>query len=264
MTGRVSGHVLARQPVREEAFIYEECGAPLPGLPDVTFLRCRFTPAGYDDSLFAHYDLPFPRELRHAVAKRKAEHLAGRYLCKKILQKHDLPHIVPIGSLREPVWPAGWVGSITHSTGMAMSCLGRKSDVALLGIDFESWLDDGFARAIADTIIDRHERHTLSCGPWSFAEALSLVFSAKESFYKAAFPVVGRYFDFYCVRIMDIDYPNGRFCFQVTETLAPSLRAGRIFAGSFLCEAEGILTWVAERPGPDHHPNFYNQPESHP
>lgn len=123
-----------------------------------------------------------------------------------------------------------------------MSCQGRKSDVALLGIDFESWLDDGLARDIADTIIDRHERHVLSSGPRQFSEHLSLVFSAKESFFKAAFPVVGRYFDFHCVRMIDIDFPKGHFRFQVMDTLAPSLRAGRIFAGSFRCEAEGVLT----------------------
>jgi enterobactin synthetase component D len=200
--------------------------------------------------------------LQHAAAKRKAEHLAGRYLCKKILQRHALPCIVPIGAFREPVWPAGWTGSITHSTGMAMSCLSRKSDIALLGIDFESWVDDGLARDIADMIIDRHERHILSSGPWQFSEHLSLVFSAKESFYKAAFPVVGRIFDFHCVRMIDIDFPNGQYRFQVMETLAPSLRAGRIVAGAFRCETEGILTWVAERPGTDHHPTLDNQPES--
>lgn len=248
-TGGPARHALSQQQIREDSFIFEECAAPLPGLPEVTFLRCRFMPARYDDSLFARYDLPFPRELQHAVASRKAEHLAGRYLCKKIMQEHALPQVVPIGAFREPVWPSGWTGSITHSTGVAMSCLGRKSDVALLGIDFESWLGAELASDIVDTIIDRHERQTLSSGPWQFPRLLSLVFSAKESFYKAAFPLVEKYFDFHCVRMIGIDYPNGRFRFQVMDTLAPSIRAGREFVGSFRCEPEGIVTWVAERPG---------------
>jgi enterobactin synthetase component D len=231
-----------------EAFIRDVRTMPLPGVPQARLLRCRFDSSRYDDDWFARYGVPFPPALASAAVRRKAEHLAGRYLCKELLGAAGLPPLVPIGKSRAPVWPDGWLGSITHVDGIAMCCLCRKADVALLGIDLEYWMEEGVAHDIAPTIVDARERELLAA-PWSFSRGLSLVFSAKESFFKAAFPHVGRYFDFHAVRIVRIDHAARRFDLQVVEPLAPGLLPGHIVTGSFLDDEETVFTSIAERAG---------------
>lgn len=233
--------------INENPFIHDLRPVPVPGLPEASLLRCRFTPAHYHDGLLQQLGLALPPALHAAVGKRKAEYLAGRHLSKLMLDAQGLPGIVPTGAHREPLWPAGWVGSITHAAGIAMSCIVRQSDIALLGIDLEAWMDGQLANDIAHSVIDAQEREVLA-GPWHFSRELSLAFSAKESFFKAAFPVVGRYFDFNCVRLTDVDYAGQRFRLQVAEPLAPSLPPGHVVEGSFLYDDETVFTVVAQRP----------------
>jgi enterobactin synthetase component D len=230
--------------ISESTFIHDVRVMSLPGLTSASALGCRFVQAHYNDDLFLRHGLPLPPGLANAAPKRKAEHFAGRYLCKELLVAQGLPFTVPVGHSRAPVWPAGWTGSITHIAGMAISCLSRQADVALLGIDVENWINPGIADDIAHAVIDQDERQLLA-NSWPFSESLSLVFSAKESFFKAAFPLVGRYFDFNCVRMVDIDYTAQRFSLQVVKPLAPALPLGRIVRGSFLRDVETIFTVVA-------------------
>lgn len=232
----------------DDFFIAEIQSVILPGIPETELLRCRFVLAHYHDDLFRRYGVPFAQAIRKAVTRRKAEYLAGRYLCKKMLEAHGLPPAVPTGANREPLWPGGWLGSITHSADMAMSGFCRKSDIALLGMDLEAWLQDSVANDIADKIIDRRERYLLA-GPWPFSQGLTLIFSAKESFFKAVFPLVRRHFDFDCVRMVAIDYKARCFSMEVLQPLAPELQPGRQLHGTFRCDAHGILTLVAERAG---------------
>ena len=60
--------------------------------------------------------LALPVTLDKAVQKRKAEFLAGRYCARAALAQLDgsLAVNIGIGANREPLWPPGFVGSITH------------------------------------------------------------------------------------------------------------------------------------------------------
>lgn len=112
-------------------------------------------------------------------------------------------------------------------------------------------MDDSLADDIAGTIIDHQERHLLNLpNSWRFSRGLSLVFSAEESFFKAAFPLVKRYFDFDGVRMVNIDYAAKRFSLQVAETLAPELPRGRMFMGSFDYDEKSVFTVIAHQMDP--------------
>ena len=86
---------------------------------------------------------------------------------------------------REPLWPDGISGSITHSGTEAMAVVAPYP--ALIGIDSEAILAENEAREIKDGIIDVREERVLSHSGYPFALALTLVFSAKESLFKALF-----------------------------------------------------------------------------
>jgi enterobactin synthetase component D len=171
----------------------------------------------FDPTTFTDTDLlwlPHHAELSNAGRKRKAEHLAGRIAAAHALPDHTVPGIGPSG---EPLWPEGISGSITHSGTQAMAVVVRHPD-ALLGIDCEAILPDPEARDIKDGIVDAQEAICLMRSGYSFALALTLAFSAKESLFKALFPQVKIFMGFECTRVTEVT--------EKTITLALSRSAG--------------------------------------
>jgi enterobactin synthetase component D len=211
-------------------------------------MRCQFTEASFSDSLFFRYGVPESALVARAVRKRRAEYLAARYLCKIMLEEWGELSVVRSGINREPLWPQGWTGSITHSGNTAISCVARTDEVSMLGMDFEHWIGEDLAAEIAGMIIDDGERSLLQ-HLWSFSKALTLAFSAKESLYKAIYPVVGKVLDFHCARLVDINMAAGKFSLEIGSGLSPELQAGRKFTGYFASEDNAVHTIVAEPAG---------------
>lgn len=157
----------------------------------------------FDPSTFDNADLlwlPHHAALSHASAKRKADHLAGRIAAAHALQNFSINAVPGIGRNGEPLWPAGFAGSISHSGSQAFA-LAVKRDNALVGIDGEQLIAAQEAVEIQDGIINPQEKTVLMRTGYPFALALTLAFSAKESLFKALFPRVNTYmgFDSACV-----------------------------------------------------------------
>lgn len=175
----------------------------LPGMASLPIHRVCFAATAFSPACFATHGIALPVNLRGAVAKRQGEFLAGRLAARHALSAYGLgDEAVVIGPAREPLWPAGMEGSISHSqlTGQGMALCAARPGRAGLGLDLESWLGSAQANQLWPGIVDeqewaRLEQVTLAAG-LSVAEGLTLVFSAKESLFKALYPRVGRYFDF--------------------------------------------------------------------
>ncbi|MFN1130333.1 enterobactin synthase subunit EntD [Lelliottia nimipressuralis] len=160
----------------------------------------------FDPTTFDHADLlwlPHHADLSHASAKRKAEHLAGRIAAVQALQPFGITTVPGIGANGEPLWPTGFAGSISHSGTQALALAVRR-DNALVGIDCEALIAEKEAVEIQDGIINEQEKRVLLSAGYPFALALTLVFSAKESLFKALFPRVNAFmgFDSACVTAM--------------------------------------------------------------
>ncbi|SHE25428.1 enterobactin synthetase component d signature [Actinomyces glycerinitolerans] len=137
-----------------------------------------------------------PAERAHiagASSRRRAEfttvrHLAGRALAELGLER---PAMVP-GPMGEPAWPDGVVGSLTHCRGYRAAAVARTSQVAALGIDAEP--NRSLAGGVLARIASPAERENVR----ELVEALPdvagdrLLFSIKESVYKAWFPLAHR------------------------------------------------------------------------
>ena len=73
-----------------------------------------------------------------AVDRRRAEFTTVRTCARIALGRLGLPPAPLLtGSKREPLWPAGVVGSITHCDGYRAAAVARASEVAAIGIDAE-------------------------------------------------------------------------------------------------------------------------------
>lgn len=132
-----------------------------------------------------------------AVAKRRMEYTTVRVLARAALGRIGIPP-APIlrGERGAPCWPDGVVGSLTHCAGYRAAAVARAGELAALGIDAEpnGPLPDGVRDAIAfgdeQTMLDTLGiRRPEVC--WD-----RLLFSAKESVYKAWYPMTARWLNF--------------------------------------------------------------------
>ena len=105
-----------------------------------------------------------------------------------------------VGADREPLWPTGFTGSITHTAGYCAAAVCRVGAVVSLGIDAE--------RIVA---LDWSERQTLfSPAEIDWLESLAspeqaamacAMFSGKESYFKCTFPLTRRRLEFNAVEL---------------------------------------------------------------
>lgn len=130
-----------------------------------------------------------------AVPKRHAEFTTVRACARAALTQLGITPcpLVP-GERGAPTWPEGVVGAMTHCAGYRAAAVARRRDIAAVGIDAEpnAELPDGLLASIARPE-DLAMLKTLEPGPVSWDRVL---FSAKESVYKAWFPVTREWLGF--------------------------------------------------------------------
>jgi enterobactin synthetase component D len=192
-------------------------------IPGVFLCRASFAYDLLKVSDFEAEDLHLPKNLERAVHKRQIEYLLGRFCIKQCFRGFGaLPLIIEMGEDRSPVWPASWVGSISHSKGQVVAVLSRAKDNAGLGIDLETLIENPSAALQTQICTDTQELSELQTALGiSEQEALTLIFSSKESLYKLIFPRYRKFFGFQAARVrfspekgleaMLVQHLNGEF-----------------------------------------------------
>jgi 4'-phosphopantetheinyl transferase EntD len=204
---------------------------------------------GDDDP--AAYLLPAEEFLVAAsVAKRTREVTNARSCARRALAELGRPER-PIlrGGKGEPLWPAGVVGSITHTTGYYAAAVADADKVRSIGVDAE--VHDALPDGVLDHIAFGPELTRLAALRAQDGDIWwdRLLFSAKESVYKAWFPLTGRWLGF-----EDADLtldPAGTFHARIlidgtTTDPGPPLTE---LTGRWLTRAGLVLTAIALAPG---------------
>lgn len=124
-----------------------------------------------------------------AVDKRRREFATGRWLAHRALEQLGAASI-PIlsGANRQPIWPEGVVGSITHCRGYCAAAVAFASDLAALGIDAEE--HEPLPRDILGVVARPEEQQWIAARAAGAIHWDRLLFSAKESVFKAWFPIM--------------------------------------------------------------------------
>jgi 4'-phosphopantetheinyl transferase EntD len=133
--------------------------------------------------------------------RREAEFRAGRACAREALSRIGIDGwpLLPAAT-REPQWPAQVVGSITHSGAYCAAAVAHDHHCAGIGIDVEATGRVG--DELAPAVCSSNELAALDrCASRRRAELLSLVFSAKESVFKAIFPRLRLFLEFDDVEI---------------------------------------------------------------
>lgn len=142
----------------------------------------------------------FPAEaadLGQAVEKRRREYTTARACARTAFARLGLPEAPVVGGERgEPQWPTGIVGSITHCEGYRACAIARSREIVAIGIDAEPHapIGEDLLGAIAHDEELRWLRNFQHIDPvihWD-----RLLFSAKESVYKAWFPLAKQWLGF--------------------------------------------------------------------
>jgi 4'-phosphopantetheinyl transferase EntD len=141
-------------------------------------------------------DSLFPVELAQiaqAAPRRRAEFATARSCARRALAELALaPVPILIGADREPLWPDGIVGSITHCPGYHAAAVGHSARFSSIGIDAEP--DEPLPDRVLDEICLPRERSDLRARQRPHPDRLLL--SAKEAVYKTWFPLARRWLGF--------------------------------------------------------------------
>jgi len=197
----------------------------------------------YSPSLFDFFNIVAPDELNRSVKKRQAEYLAGRYTSRLGLRALNVTDDFIVKSRnRAPIWPKNIVGSISHTSTKALAAIGLKGDFQYVGVDIESIITKSDYINILDLILVKTEHKWLTRNKELW---LTIIFSAKESLFKALYPLVNIYFDFVDAEMIDIDVEEGTFTLKLLKSLDDRFRSGAAFKGKYTQLDGSVVTLIA-------------------
>lgn len=208
---------------------------PLLWFDDSAFsiFQANFDAYYYSDALIFTINPGYEKYLHKASVKRKSEFLAGRYCARKSLTRWRMQdETIGIGEGRYPIWPSGIVGSISHCHGYAVAVTANVDDVLTVGLDAEDVAKEETINQILGMVINQNEVALLK-KPSRREVVFTLIFSMKESFFKAIYPIVKFYFDFQAISIIDIDWERGSVLVELNQQLNMRFTKGSVFSGRF-------------------------------
>lgn len=185
--------------------------------------------------------------VQRAVLGRRQEFAAGRECARRLLAEFgvsDFP--IRMARDRQPLWPAGLVGSITHTADFCAAVVADQERLKAVGIDCE----------VAGRVKEELWRHI--CTPaeadWLRSlpvpeqpQAATLIFSAKEAFYKCQFPLTGERLNFHDARVEVCDWrsDSGAFDLHVAKPVLLQAHAAMPLRGRYRFYEGLIVTGLA-------------------
>lgn len=184
-----------------------------------------------------------------AVESRRRDFTAGRVCARRAMAALGVaPGPVPAAADRSPVWPAGVVGTITHTRDYCAAAVARAAEIRSVGMDAERHkeLNPGVRRLIC--LPEEEERCARLPSGVSWP---AVVFSAKETVYKVWHPVVGSWLDFHDARV-ELDPDAGTFTARIAPARLDAATVGHpptVITGRFAVDA-GLVRTAAVLPHP--------------
>ena len=187
-----------------------------------------------------------PEELNcveKAVDKRKREFVAGRNCARRALRELSIADVAILaGDGREPIWPDGIVGSISHTQGYCGAAVARAEQVRGLGLDVEHIRDTHeklWPEIVSETELASLERDM----PGDRARVVALAFSCKEAFYKCQYPLTRQW-----VGLLDADVclNAGAGTFRIVPRIAVDgmCRQGTSINGRYVFQGDYVMTGI--------------------
>jgi enterobactin synthetase component D len=173
------------------------------------------------------------RNARKTHSKRGVERPAGRLAAMKAhsrlgVEAFDIAND-PEGA---PVFPEGFAGSISHADGLACAVTASRNDNRSVGVDVEL-ASRRVSPAAAEHIANDDEKQL----------PVNLVFSIKETRFKAIYPLVRKRFSFDAASIVSIG--ENTFSVRLNTDLSAEWHAGSVLEGFWEQEGDYAMTILA-------------------
>jgi 4'-phosphopantetheinyl transferase EntD len=167
-------------------------------LLDSAVLVAQMQPSQADVSLLHPLEQKY---IAFAVDSRRREFTAGRLLAKQLFTAAAVPPQPLLNAAdRAPIWPASWVGSITHCADLCAVAICSSQRLSGLGIDIEP--AEALPEKLAALIMLPEDYAALAILPPPLRNlAGRIIFSAKEAVYKAVYPQTRQFLEFLQVHI---------------------------------------------------------------
>jgi enterobactin synthetase component D len=197
--------------------------------------------------------LAAPGMPERAVAKRKAEFLAGRLAARRALSSLGIDATPGRNDDGSPSWPRSVVGSITHGAGRALCAVSASSELRSLGIDAEKLMAATVSQELKQRICSTEERQLLTTAvPAPEHHLVTFAFSAKESLYKCLYPLMGQFMDFSAARVVSASATTteaegdlrGALTLELAVDWSAEFQQGRRFQADFFSSREHVETAV--------------------
>lgn len=214
----------------------------------VYLFSCDFAADNYKQDLFDLFGILFPSDLARAVPKRQAEFLAGRYAAREVMRCAHIddgdPKTVSVGKQRCPVWPDKFIGSITHTDRKAFCTITGSRPEVQIGIDYENYMHDLTASEVRSNVHSVEEGRLLLEQGVSSNVATTIIFSAKESLFKALYPRVGEYFGFNYATVSDCDLSSRQLSLKLDDSFSNEYLVPKQYFCNFELGSDGVLTFI--------------------
>lgn len=190
--------------------------------------------------------------------RRIASYSTGRYLSRRLLQAagFDGFDLLP-GDEREPCWPAGVVGSISHTDSWCLAAISTAARYRNIGVDLEQLQPmDNATRELVLTPQERVEVENLpalaatkqdvsSDSVYAMKSSAwpSILFSIKESLFKCSYPLDRQWIDFHQVSV-SIDPAHWRYTARFKQPTSLATNDHSQLIGRFCLSHDGGSDYV--------------------
>ncbi|MGF1768471.1 4'-phosphopantetheinyl transferase superfamily protein [Enterovibrio makurazakiensis] len=206
---------------------------------------CRFNSHHLTQNLGCSLNIDIPDDIRRSVPKRQAEYMAGRILARQALASIGSNSTEVIRNVdRTPGFPKGISGSISHTRDQALCAVTSNNAINFLGVDIEDLLCHKTADNLSRHIMNTREVKFLDECKLSFRQFATLVFSAKESVYKAIYPYIKDVIGFETSKVIGIS--ENHIELALDERIGKQLPQYSTFECQFTMTESQIITLVAQ------------------
>lgn len=174
--------------------------------------------------------------IARAVPTRRNEFIAGRTAARLSLRKLGLADCEILrGPDRDPQWPPGVVGTISHTVDLCIAMTAHQSSHWALGVDLEA--DVTLSDDLANLVMSAEEQASMAAPPIHY-------FAIKEAVFKAYFPATSAFLEFGDVEL-ELAPERGTFRAHISAERPEPPWGKRIVTGHYAVIGGNVLSLAA-------------------
>ncbi|RBO83868.1 4'-phosphopantetheinyl transferase family protein [Marinomonas aquiplantarum] len=188
------------------------------------------------------FNIKKPNEYARWRSKRKETYLAGRLAVQLAQSAQNLPLFDVIrGNDGAPIWPSKYLGSISHTDNEAVAIVIESAKLSIkgIGIDIER-VQSATQLQDRELIGEAAEYDLLRKVGFDENMAILVLFSLKESVYKALYPSVKQYFDFLDAELVELE--EHHCCIRTKVKLSDAVPAEVLVTAAYQLQNANLLS----------------------